>query len=82
MSDFRPPIIVDSPEMKGLLATSTAFLQAECYAQRAVLLNKPTDAVFFWENGEYHITVHWSRLTIAWLALCILRAASYTPIKP
>ena len=33
--------------MKGLLATSTAFLHAECYAQRAVLLNKPTDAVSF-----------------------------------
>ena len=47
ISNFRPPIIVDLPEMKGLLATSTAFLHAECYAQRAVLLNKPTDAVSF-----------------------------------
>ena len=29
ISNFRPPIIVDLPEMKGLLATSTVFLHSK-----------------------------------------------------
>ena len=38
ISIFRPPNIVDLPEMKGLLATSTAFLHAKRHKKRAIHL--------------------------------------------
>ena len=38
MSNFRPPNIVDLPEVKGLLTTSTAFLHTKCHKKIAVRL--------------------------------------------
>ena len=46
ISNFRPPNIVDLPETKGLLATSTPFLRTKRRAA-AVLFNEPTYALPF-----------------------------------
>ena len=48
----EPPPIVDLPETKGLLATSTAFLHAKCRNKIAVCLIESTCAVPF--GGEHH----------------------------
>ena len=47
----EPLPIVDLPETKGLLATSTTFLHAKRRARIATSLNRPMHATFFEEHS-------------------------------